>query len=245
MGATDDEVKACYIYNYVKEEGNWKIQPHHSSVMLEEISMGKSITEDEASSSAFGTIPLPRRIPRRWSPVLLPTVSNTPRTNFASIKDFFVNFLKLKPQGKILESHVTVVHRGLYGQEGQGTIQLYLRARRRRVKDQPPLLLRNARGHGHRLAHHREEGLGIVQLVERRVGHQGSKDGRRSVFQGKIESGNMIVGINWAQDARIYELRTKHSSEICLSWQFTMGATGVKDKVRYTFVYVFEDGQWN
>merc|ERR1712029_735835 len=39
-----------------------------------------------------------------------------------------------------------------------------------------------------------------------------------------------MIGTNWAQDAGIYE--------------FTMGATGAKVKGRYTFVYVFEDGEW-
>src|SRR5690349_6492992 len=33
--------------------------------------------------------------------VLLPTVSNTPRTNPAEIRDYFVKFLKAEPQGKI------------------------------------------------------------------------------------------------------------------------------------------------
>lgn len=36
------------------------------------------------------------------------TVSDIPRTDFTSIEDYFVNFLKLKPQGEILESHVTI-----------------------------------------------------------------------------------------------------------------------------------------
>ena len=49
--------------------------------------------------------------------------------------------------------------------------------------------------------------------------------------QGEIQSGNIIVGTNWAQDAGIYE--------------FTMGANNnAKVKGRYTFVYVYEDGEW-
>jgi uncharacterized protein (TIGR02246 family) len=40
--------------------------------------------------------------------VLLPTVSDTPRTDYASIKDYFDAFLLKKPQGKIMESYVTV-----------------------------------------------------------------------------------------------------------------------------------------
>ena len=38
--------------------------------------------------------------------VLLPTVSDTPRTDYAGIKDYFVAFLQKKPQGVILESNV-------------------------------------------------------------------------------------------------------------------------------------------
>lgn len=38
--------------------------------------------------------------------VLLPTVSDTPRTDYDSIKSYFVDFLEKKPQGIILESNV-------------------------------------------------------------------------------------------------------------------------------------------
>jgi hypothetical protein len=38
------------------------------------------------------------------------------------------------------------------------------------------------------------------------------------------------IGTNWCKDSGIYE--------------FTMGATGAKVKARYSFVYVYEDGQW-
>jgi hypothetical protein len=40
----------------------------------------------------------------------------------------------------------------------------------------------------------------------------------------------VTMGNNWCQDAGIYE--------------FTMGATGDKVKGRYSFVYVWEDGEW-
>ena len=38
--------------------------------------------------------------------VLLPTVSDVPRTDYAGLKSYFETFLKMKPQGVILESNV-------------------------------------------------------------------------------------------------------------------------------------------
>lgn len=114
--------------------------------------MGKAITEDEVRglfslwNNALATLD-PKEVAARYSKtgVLLPTVSDTPRTDFASIENYFVNFLKNKPQGEILESHVT-------------------------------------------------------------------------------------IGQNWCQDVGIYE--------------FTMRASGKKVKGRYSFIYVYEDGEW-
>ncbi|EJK51397.1 hypothetical protein THAOC_29434 [Thalassiosira oceanica] len=114
--------------------------------------MPEGITEDEVRglfslwNNALATLD-PKKVADRYSKtgVLLPTVSDTPRTDYASIEDYFTNFLKLKPQGEILESHVT-------------------------------------------------------------------------------------IGKNWCEDVGIYE--------------FSMGATGKKVKGRYTFVYVYEDGEW-
>jgi uncharacterized protein (TIGR02246 family) len=41
-------------------------------------------------------------------PVLLATVSNTPRTTPASVRDYFVSFLKNKPVGKINSSTIEI-----------------------------------------------------------------------------------------------------------------------------------------
>merc|ERR1712051_808386 len=118
----------------------------------EGVVVGEPITKEEVRSlfnlwnDALLTLD-PTKVADRYSSnaVLLPTVSDVPRTDYPGIVDYFTNFLKLEPKGE-------------------------------------------------------------------------------------IESGNIIVGTNWAQDAGIYE--------------FTMGATGAKVKGRYTFVYVFEDGEW-
>ena len=40
--------------------------------------------------------------------VLLPTVSDTPRTDYDGIKDYFDGFLKKQPQGEILEGNIRI-----------------------------------------------------------------------------------------------------------------------------------------
>ena len=79
------------------------------------------------------------------NPVLLPTISDVARTNFKSIKEYYEEFLQLKPQGT-------------------------------------------------------------------------------------IKSGKILIGHDWALDAGVYVL--------------TMGGTGAKLKARFTFIYVFENGEW-
>ena len=48
--------------------------------------------------------------------------------------------------------------------------------------------------------------------------------------QGERLESFVTIGTNWCQDAGLYE--------------FTLGATGDKVKARYSFVYVYEEGQW-
>ena len=115
MGATGDKVKGRYSYFYEPDaDGNWKIKHHHSSVMPEEVIMGKAISDQEVRdlfglwNDALATLD-PKQVALRYAKeaVLLPTVSDTPRTDFRKTEDYFINFLKLEPQGKILESHVS------------------------------------------------------------------------------------------------------------------------------------------
>ena len=106
MGATGDVVKARYTYTYVFENNSWKIAHHHSSVMPEGIDIATPITEDEVRglfhlwNDALATED-PDAVAKRYAKegVLLPTVSDVPRTDYDSIKDYFVNFLQKKPQG--------------------------------------------------------------------------------------------------------------------------------------------------
>ena len=116
LGSTGDKVKARYSFVYKYEDGQWKIAHHHSSQMPEEItSKGQPITESEVRglfstwNNALATLD-PDNVAKCYSqqPCLLPTVSDVPRTDYDSIKAYFVDFLQKKPQGEILESYVTV-----------------------------------------------------------------------------------------------------------------------------------------
>ena len=92
MGATGDVVKARYTYTYVFEGGQWKIAHHHSSVMPEGIDIAKPITEAEVRglfhlwNDALATLD-PDAVAKRYAKegVLLPTVSDIPRTDYSSI----------------------------------------------------------------------------------------------------------------------------------------------------------------
>ncbi|KAL7531292.1 LOW QUALITY PROTEIN: hypothetical protein ACHAWF_003712 [Thalassiosira exigua] len=115
MGATGDVVRARYTFVYVFEDNQWKIAHHHSSVMPEGIDIAKEITEDEVRllfhlwNDALATLDSDA-VAKRYAKagVLLPTVSDTPRTDYESIKDYFDAFLLKKPQGTILESNVMI-----------------------------------------------------------------------------------------------------------------------------------------
>ncbi len=156
MGATGAVVKARYSFVYAFEDGEWKIAHHHSSQMPEEIEPKRegieSITDAEARdlfhlwNDALATLD-PEKVADRYSKnaILLPTVSDEPRTTREGIKNYFVDFLKKQPQGVINE-------------------------------------------------------------------------------------GVTLTGENWCKDAGVYT--------------FTFNATGDVVKGRYSFVYVFEDGEW-
>ena len=122
MGATGDKVKARYSFIYKLEDGQWKIAHHHSSMMPEaqlaassgDSSAAAPLSEKEVQglfhlwNDALATLD-PDQVAARYSskPCLLPTVSDVPRTDYDSIKAYFVDFLKKEPQGTILESYVT------------------------------------------------------------------------------------------------------------------------------------------
>jgi uncharacterized protein (TIGR02246 family) len=143
-------IRARYSFLYKLVDGQWKIKHHHSSGMPE--TPGQVISEAEVKGlfNLWNDALLTGdsdAVTKRYAKgaVLLPTVSDIPRTDYAGIKDYFDHFLELKPKGKIIESYVS-------------------------------------------------------------------------------------IGENWCKDVGIYE--------------FLKGTDGTSVRARYSFVYVFEDGEW-
>eukprot|EP00980_Cylindrotheca_fusiformis_P000807 scaffold197_cov129-Cylindrotheca_fusiformis.AAC.4 len=113
MGTTGESVKARYSFIYGYEDGEWKISHHHSSKMPEAKTTNKIDCKQVRElfnlwNDALCTLD-PDAVAQRYSKkaVLLPTVSDTPRTDYDSIRDYFVTFLQREPKGEIVESYVT------------------------------------------------------------------------------------------------------------------------------------------
>jgi uncharacterized protein (TIGR02246 family) len=281
MKASGTKVKARYTYVYIFEDGEWKIAHHHSSVMPEGITVAQPITEPEVKNlfhlwnDALATLDSDV-VASRYSknPVLLPTVSDTPRTDYALIKDYFDAFLLRKPQGTILESNVMI---GTNWAQDAGIYEFTMGDNGSKVRGRYTFVYVFEDGKW-KIAHHHSsvmpEGIIVAQPISESevkglfnlwndalatldsdaVASRYSKnavllptvsDIPRTDYglikdyfdnfllrkpQGTILESNVLIGANWAQDAGIYE--------------FSMGADGSKVKGRYTFIYVFEDGEW-
>uniref|UniRef100_A0A7R9VN03 Calcium/calmodulin-dependent protein kinase II association-domain domain-containing protein n=1 Tax=Pseudictyota dubia TaxID=2749911 RepID=A0A7R9VN03_9STRA len=280
MGIDGSKVRARYSYVYKFEGGEWKIAHHHSSVMPEGISIGTPITENEVRNlfylwnDALATEDA-ATVASRYSKeaVLLPTVSDVPRTSNALITDYFKAFCQKKPQGTILESNVII---GTNWAQDAGIYEFTMGADGSKVKARYTFIYVFEDGQW-KISHHHSsmmpEGTlpqaitkeevraqfgrwndALATLDSKKVADRYSKnavllptvsDTPRTDYalikdyfdafllkkpQGVILEGDIIIGHNWAQDAGIYE--------------FTMGATGDKVKARYSYVYVYEDGDW-
>ena len=222
--------------------------------------------------------------------LLLPTVSDTPRNDYASIKDYFDHFLKSKPQGEILESYVQIGDCGTWAQDN-GIYEFTMGATGGVVKGRYTFVYTKSDLDVWKIAHHhssqmpeevqpiqqqQQPGAAYVTAKETRalfdlwndalatgdpkkVAARYSKDAillpavsdtprttaagiedyfehfLKSQPQGVIDDSLSVTlsdEPNWAKDAGVYT--------------FTMGATNDNDTVtgRYSFVYVFEDGEW-
>ena len=113
MGATGAKVKARFTFIYVFEKGEWKIALHHSSPMPEGLDP-KIMDDDEIRSffhlwnDALASLNATNVANRHGkSAILLPSASDHARRNITAIKEYYDEFLKLKPQAVIRDSFVS------------------------------------------------------------------------------------------------------------------------------------------
>eukprot|EP00798_Chlamydomonas_sp_ICE-L_P029680 gene29680-biopygen4302 len=123
------KVQARYSFTYKRlDDGQWYIVDHHSSGMPEAVvdndleEVAKQFDRWNASLQTLDAA----KVAAMYAPtaVLLPTVSNRVRTTSAEIQDYFVNFLLLKPFGRIDESNVRMLASDLAINSGVYTFAL-------------------------------------------------------------------------------------------------------------------------
>ncbi|GMH35021.1 hypothetical protein BSKO_02882 [Bryopsis sp. KO-2023] len=280
MRTDGSKIKGRYSYVYVLEDGDWKISHHHSSVMPEGIiGTRKAITKNEVRglfqlwNNALALDP--DAVAQRYSKnaVLLPTVSDVPRTDYEGIKDYFVTFLKKEPQGKILDGEIII---GDNWAQDAGIYEFTMGTDGSKIKGRYSYIYVYEDDEW-KISHHhssvmpeavlpaaitKKEVRALFDLWNdalatgkpKKVASRYTKDavllptisdsarndpaGIVDYFvdflkkepQGEILQGEIKIGTNWAQDAGIYE--------------FTMGVDGSKTKGRYSYVYVYENGEW-
>lgn len=100
------EVKARYTFVYHKQGDQWLIVEHHSSALPESPEQEIAQLFDRWNASLQTGDPAKVVVNYAEDAILLPTVSNRVRHNHEEIKEYFEQFLKLKPQGVINERNI-------------------------------------------------------------------------------------------------------------------------------------------
>ncbi|KAL3933667.1 MAG: hypothetical protein SGBAC_010290 [Bacillariaceae sp.] len=281
LGEDRTTLQARYSFVYVYEDDQWKISHHHSSVMPE--SQKKKIISKEEVRNLFNLwsdaleTGDPATVAQRYTneAVLLPTVSDTPRTDYEGIRDYFVHFLKLEPKGEILESHVICGENwcadvGIY-EFTLGTTGEKVRARYSFVYTFDNGQWKISHHHSSKMPEARTPGTrkltegqvlalfdtwndALVSLDPDQVTKLYSKnavllptvsnrprhtyDDIRDYFvhflfkypEGEILESHITTGDDWCENVGTY--------------QFRMALTGEVVTARYSFVYIYEDGEW-
>ncbi len=215
----------------------------------------------------------PEKVADRYSKrgVLLPTVSNKPRTDRAGIVDYFTHFLKNEPQGEILSGDIIIGHNwaqdaGIY-EFTMGTTGATVKGRYTYVYIYEDSKWKISQHHSSVMPEGEspidEEGVKALfelwndalktldpdQVAKRyastacllptvsdipRTDYDYIKDYFVNFLkkepEGEILESYVRIGSGWCQDTGIYA--------------FTMKKTGDVVKGRYTFVYVYEAGEW-
>lgn len=279
MGTTGDVVKARYSFVYVKEDGEWKIQHHHSSMMPQD-KLGHAISKEEVRAlfnlwnDALATGD-PKQVAARYGKeaALLPTVSDVPRNDAAGIEDYFVHFLKNEPQGEILQGEIVI---GTNWAQDSGIYEFTMGTTGAKVKGRYSYIYVYENDEWMISHHHssvmpegnipkaitEQEVKDLFQIWNTALATEDPdsvakcysknavllptvSDKPRTDYElikdyfvhflqkkpsGTILESYVTIGHNYCQDVGIYE--------------FALAATGDKVKGRYSFVYVWEDGAW-
>lgn len=217
----------------------------------------------------------PKKVADRYAKkgVLLPTVSDVPRTDYAGIEDYFVHFLKNKPSGEILESNVLI---GTGWAQDCGIYEFTMGTTGAKVKGRYTYVYIFEDGEW-KISHHHSSVMPEPN-IPKAIDEQGVKDlfqlwndallteDPDSVAKRYSSKAVLLPTVSdvprntyaLIKDYFVHFLKKKPSGEILESYvtighnvcqdvgiyEFTMGSTGDKVKGRYSYVYVWEDGEW-
>eukprot|EP00566_Odontella_aurita_P014571 CAMPEP_0113575076 /NCGR_PEP_ID=MMETSP0015_2-20120614/27487_1 /TAXON_ID=2838 /ORGANISM="Odontella" /LENGTH=538 /DNA_ID=CAMNT_0000478255 /DNA_START=58 /DNA_END=1674 /DNA_ORIENTATION=- /assembly_acc=CAM_ASM_000160 len=282
MGADGSKVKARYSFVYAFEDGYWRIAHHHSSVMPEGTANAAHPPMSELQvkdlfhlwNDALATLDS-SKVAARYSKegVLLPTVSDVPRTDSSSIEDYFDAFLKKKPQGTVLESNVIV---GTNWCQDAGIYEFTMGADGSKVKARYTFIYVHEDNEW-KIAHHHSSVMpesilpspmekgDVRRLFDRWNGALATLDSSE-VASCYARNAVLLPTVSDTPRTNPYLIRDyfesflkkKPRGEILYgdvvvgtnwaqdagTYEFTMGVDGSKVRGRYTFVYVMEDGEW-